>query len=116
MMDTEISVALVGILSSVISSVVSWFLAKRKYNAEVDSDEIQNLKDSLDFYKDVLEENQRVLKTYIKKVDDSMLEIHSLRKGVQELLAVSCIDTLCKARKLVGEDDAKKLLRIKDEE
>lgn len=104
--------AIVGVLASTISSVVTWQLAKKRYNAEVDAEEIKNLKESLSFYKEVLEENQKLLKDYMRKVDEGMLEIHSLRKAVSELLAISCVDTLCKKRRMVEEQEARRFLSI----
>ena len=48
-MNTEIIIALIGILYTVISSWVSWFLTRRKYNSEVDNTTIQNVSESLQF-------------------------------------------------------------------
>lgn len=109
-MSTELLIGLVGIASSSISSFITWALAKKKYDAEVDSAEIQNLKDSLDFYKHVLEENEKLLKSYIKKVDENIIEIHKLRNVIQELLSLSCVDAMCKKRKLISMEELKKML------
>lgn len=107
---------IVGILSSSISSIIAWFLAKKKYNAEVDSAEINNLKESLDFYKNVLDENKKLLNSYIKKVDNNVVEIHNLRSVIQELLSMSCIDQMCKKRRLMPVEELKKMLERDDEE
>lgn len=40
---TEIVTALVGGITAAVSSVVTYILTKRKYNAEVDSKVIENL-------------------------------------------------------------------------
>jgi len=42
-MNTEIIIALIGALAAGISSVLTYILTKRKYNAEVDKQVIENL-------------------------------------------------------------------------
>lgn len=42
-MDAVIT-ALITLVTTSIGSLVSWLLAKRRYNSEVDSNEIENLK------------------------------------------------------------------------
>ena len=44
-MNTEtIIVAIVGVITSALSSWFSWVLSKKKYNSEVKSSELDNLK------------------------------------------------------------------------
>ena len=50
-MNTEIIIALIGIFSTVLSSWTTWFFTRKKYNSAVDYNLIQNMKESLDFYK-----------------------------------------------------------------
>ena len=40
-----------GIVTTVASGFTSWFFTRKKYNSEVDNNVIQNMKESLDFYK-----------------------------------------------------------------
>jgi len=42
-MNTEIVIALIGIIATGFSSVLTYILTKRKYNAEVDKQVIENL-------------------------------------------------------------------------
>ena len=51
----------VGILTSIISSWTTWFFTKKKYNAEVDGALLDNMKESLNFYKELSEDNKRRL-------------------------------------------------------
>lgn len=55
-MATEIVMALVGVLCTAISSTVTFILTKRRYNVEVDSQQIKNMSDSFDTYKKMMEE------------------------------------------------------------
>ena len=54
-MTTEIIMALVGLFCTTASSVVTFILTKKKYSVEVESQQIQNIKDSFDVYKDMME-------------------------------------------------------------
>ena len=49
-METWVAI-LGGILSTIISGFSGWFFTKRKYNAEVDNNLINNMQESLEFYK-----------------------------------------------------------------
>jgi hypothetical protein len=42
--------SLCGVVTTTIGSIVAWFLSKRKYISEVESTNIENMKNSLDFY------------------------------------------------------------------
>ena len=55
-MGPEIVMALVGVVCSAISSVVTFLLTRRKYNSEVDSQVVENVKNAFEAYKKVMEE------------------------------------------------------------
>lgn len=69
----------VGIVSSIISGWVSWILARRKYNSEVDGTLIENMQKSLGFYKNLSDDNEQRLD---KVLEDNV----NLRQTVEELL------------------------------
>lgn len=69
----------VGIVSSIISGWVSWILARRKYNSEVDGTLIENMQKSLEFYKNLSDDNEQRLE---KVLEDNV----NLRQTVEELL------------------------------
>ena len=56
----------IGLVSTVVSGWASWFFARKKYNAEVDSNEIENLKKSLEFYESIVKDNNKKLQFYIE--------------------------------------------------
>ncbi len=76
-MVSSVITALVGVLCTVISSVATFFLTRRKYNSEVDSQVVKNVKDAFEAYKKVMEEtlnsqNEKIQRlqsenTYLKK-------------------------------------------------
>ena len=81
-MAQEVIMALVALLCSTISSIVTFFLTKRKYNVEVDSQQIQNMKDSFEAYKLMMEE---VLDLQNKKIEILERDNQNLRQQVNQL-------------------------------
>lgn len=69
----------VGIVTSIISGWTSWILARRKYNSEVDGNLIENMQKSLEFYKNLSDDNEQRLD---KVLEDNV----NLRQTVEELL------------------------------
>ena len=51
-MASEVLVALVGLFCTTVSSIVTFILTRRKYNTEVDSQQIENMSKSFDLYKE----------------------------------------------------------------
>lgn len=59
---TEILVtAGVGLVTTVISSWTAWIFARKKYNSEVDHNIIDNMKESLEFYERLSNDNKQRL-------------------------------------------------------
>ena len=56
-----IATGVVGLFTTVISGWTSWVFARKKYNSEVDSQVIANMKESLDFYKQLSDDNKERL-------------------------------------------------------
>lgn len=95
----------VGIITSVVSSGTAWFFARKKYNSEVDSNLINNMKDSLEFYKKLSDDNRSRLEEVLKRNDelekrDEKLEeeVRQLRKQVFEIMAKICLNLECAVR------------------
>lgn len=87
----EVILSIVG--SSSLASIVTFFLTKRKYNTEVDSQQIQNMKESFELYKKMMEEALEAQKTRFeatiasqnKRIEDLQEENTDLRKTVSAL-------------------------------
>ncbi len=99
-MGTEIISGLVGLFCTVVSSIVTFVLTRKKYNTEVDSQQIKNMNDSFEVYKKMMEETldsqKKMMEATInsqnntidsqnKKIDDLQKENESLRQQVAEL-------------------------------
>lgn len=96
MIDTGIIITgAVGIITTVVSSLITWLLSRKKYNAEVNHDEIINMKESLEFYKDLSESNQRTLTEILDRSEELantniklLLEVQNLKAQVGTLLQI----------------------------
>ena len=96
MIDTGIIITgAVGIVTTIASSFVTWLFSRKKYNAEVSHDEIINMKESLEFYKDLSESNQRTLTEILNKSEELananiklLIEVQNLKVQVSTLLQV----------------------------
>lgn len=77
-----------GIITTIVSSFVSWFFAKRKYNAEVDNNLIANMQESLEFYKALADDNKVRLDSVLQENAELRKEIHELRTEQQMLMSV----------------------------
>lgn len=89
----------IGLVTTITSGWVSWFFARKKYNSEVDNQVIVNMKESLDFYKSlsddnkerldqVLEQNKEILEQNAKLMAQNKKlqeEVESLREQIKTL-------------------------------
>lgn len=89
----------VGIITTVISGWTSWFFARRKYNSEVDSNLINNMKESLDFYEKLSTDNRERLEEVLKRNAELEQEVGELRKQMFNLMSSICTDLTCQLRK-----------------
>ena len=97
-MSAEIIIALIGIFSTIFSSWTTWFLTRKKYNSEVDQNLIQNMKESLDFYKQLSDDNRSRLEEVLKRNDELENDVKNLRNQMFNLMSQICFDLSCKLR------------------
>ena len=57
----------VGLITSIVSSWTTWFLARKKYNSEVDLNLVEKMEKSLEFYKSLSDDNKTRLGNNRKK-------------------------------------------------
>ena len=82
----------VGLITTITSGWVSWLFAKKKYNAEVDSNLIENMQKSLDFYTKLSDDTKVRLEEALKRNEALELEVRDLRKQMFELMNNICYD------------------------
>lgn len=99
-MDMEIIITgFVGLVTTVASSLISWALARKKYNSEVDNNLIQNMQESLDFYKKLSDDNRTRLEEVLKRNEDLEEEVRELRTQLFSLMSSICTDLTCQIRR-----------------
>ena len=89
---------LVGLITTISSSVVTWLLARKKYNTEVDSNVIKNMSDSLEFYKKLEKEKKDRLDELTHRNRELENEVRELRKQVFTLMNSVCYNLECTLR------------------
>ena len=89
----------IGLISSIITGWTTWFFIRKKYNSEVDSNLIQNMKESLDFYRKLSDDNRERLEEVLKRNEVLEQEVGELRKQMFNLISSICIDLSCQLRK-----------------
>ena len=88
----------VGLVTTICSSWATWFFARKKYNTEVDSNLINNMKDSLDFYEKLSNDNKERLEEVLKRNALLEAEVSDLRKQILNLTMNICMDLTCMHR------------------
>lgn len=95
----EITILIItNILAPIITGFASWLMAKKKYYSEVDSTVIANMKESLDFYKQLSDDNKERLAEILQKNDRLEKEISELKTQMIKLATNICMDLTCKRR------------------
>lgn len=89
-----------NILAPVITGFATWLMAKKKYNSEVDNTIIGNMKESLEFYKQLSDDNKERLSRILEKNEQLEKELSDLRTQVLNLTLNICMDLTCKNRVL----------------
>lgn len=100
----------IGLLTTIVSSWASYFFARKKYNTEVDSNEIENLKKSLEFYEEIVRDNNKKLQFYIDLAENNRIEVYRLKGVIHRLLNNSCLDNGCVKRKFYTEEQIRDIL------
>ena len=90
-MDVIIT-GLIGFISTIVSGWVTWFFTRKKYNVEVDQTLVQNMKESLDFYKKLSDDNRDRLQEVLKRNDELEQEIKKLRDQVFIIMNPICVN------------------------
>lgn len=89
----------IGLLTTVVSAWASWVFARKKYNSEVDNNLIQNMQESLDFYKKLSDDNRTRLEEVLKRNEELEEEVRELRTQLFSLMNSICTDLTCQIRR-----------------
>ena len=109
-MDPSLITGIVTLGTNLATGIVTWLLARRKYNTEVDSNEIENLKKSLEFYEEIVRDNNKKLQFYIDLAENNRIEVYRLKGVIHRLLNNSCLDNGCVKRMFYTEEQIRDIL------
>lgn len=85
----------IGLVTTIVSSWTSWFFARRKYDSEVDSNLINNMKETLGFYEQLSSDNKSRLEEVLKRNAELEEEVRELRKQVTAMISMICSNNTC---------------------
>lgn len=113
----------VGIITTILGAWASWFFARKKYNSEVDAQMIANMRESLEFYKHLSDDNKERLSQVLiqnKEIlaqNAQLLEQNAkLEKEVQELKEqVAILSSKVVITESKGKSPVKKAKNVKNE-
>lgn len=105
----EIGALITLIITNIVSPIISWMLAKKRYNVEVDSSVIANMKESLAFFKDICESNREEMAKLrgeyaeykeAKEREASIMraELRDLKSQQLAMFQLMCMDLPCQYR------------------
>jgi hypothetical protein len=115
-LDIQVIVTgIVGLITTITSGWVSWLFAKKKYNAEVDSNVIENMKQSLEFYTKLSDDNKARLDEALKRNETLEREISQLRQQMFELMNNICYDVTCELRARKPRKGTRATKQVKEE-
>ena len=86
---------IVGLVTTIVTNVLTFVFSRRKYNAGVDHDTIDNMKNALQFYENAIESNNRTLTDVLSKSENLakvnaqlLLEVQNLKIQVEILTQI----------------------------
>lgn len=88
----------IGLFTTILSGWVSWFFARKKYNSEVDHNLIENMENSLEFYRKLSDDNKARLEEVLEKNKNLEREVQELRRQVLNLTMNICMNLTCSNR------------------
>ena len=96
-MNTEIIVLVISnIVAPIVTGIVTFLQTKKKYYTEVNTTMIDNMKESLEFYKTLSDDNK--LNEMIEKNSYLEKELSELKSQMLTLTMNICLDLTCKRR------------------
>ena len=88
----------VGLITSIVSSWTAWFFARKKYNSEVDLNLVEKMEKSLEFYRNLSDDNRARLEEITERNNELEKEVAELSKQVLNLTMNICMDLTCSNR------------------
>lgn len=97
-MDINITDIVLPIVTAVVSGWGSWFFARKKYDAEVENQKIENTDKAMQVYQKLLDDVNTRLDDALNRNIKLEQEVADLRKQVFDLTMNICMDLSCAHR------------------
>ena len=106
--------ALIGVVTTFYSSLFTWVFTRRKYNAEAEGLNIDNIQASLNVYQDMVKDLGRKLDVYGKIIDKNKGDLLRLKNVVIKMMGKICTVESCKNRCPYTDEETEALLHLLD--
>lgn len=87
--------AIISVATSGITGLLTWLFSRKKYNSEVDHNNIENMESSLEFYEKLSNSNNKILEDILErseKLAESnlklLMEVQNLKAQVDILVKI----------------------------
>ena len=87
--------SIIGVVCTGLSSLITWLFTRRKYNTEVEHNNIENMEGSLEFYERLTASNNKILAEVLEKSEklaqtnvELLIEVQNLRAQIGILTEV----------------------------
>lgn len=116
-----ITTPVITVVCTALGSLVTWLLSRRKYNTEVDHNNIENMGGSLEFYEKLSDSNNRILQEILNKYEkvaqtnvELLLEVQNLNTQIRILTEVikNEVDSVDFEKYGITIDDNGNLVRV----
>ena len=114
-MDLQVLItAGVGIVTTFCSGFFAFLFSKKKYNAEVDSKQIANIKSTLDIYQNMVKDLGDRIDYYSKMMDKNKSDVIKLKNIVVKMVGKICTLMSCQNRCAYNDKELADLFKTLD--
>lgn len=103
-----------GVITTFCSGFFTWIFSRKKYNAEVDTTTIDNLKATMDIYQEIVKDLGKKLDIYGRIIDRNRGELIKIKNVMIKMIGKICTIETCKNRCPYSEHEMEDLLKILD--
>ena len=114
MMSGVVLTAIIGVVTSFCSSLITWIFTKRKYNAEVDTVNLSNIESAIEIYKSMVLDLGKKLDIYGKIIDKNKADLIRVKNVVVRMMGKICTVESCKNRCPYSSEETEALLKLLD--
>lgn len=116
MTENVLYTAAIGLITTLLSTLITYFLTKRKYDSTVDVIDLKNLVQSIDVYKTMVEDYKQQTLIATKESTDNAKEILRVKKVMRSMLVDLCMKKSCLERQFPTVNQIDDLLGIPKED